>query len=641
MYRLDYRELGLVVGLEIHQQLDTGAKLFCNCPPRVVDNPEGSPVIFRRLRASRSELGEIDPAALFEYRRGRLFKYLAPPGATCLVELDEEPPHPINREAVIVALAIAKALHSIPIDEIHVMRKIVVDGSNTSGFQRTAVIALGGYVDDEDGKVRIQSVTLEEDSARKLGEEDGVVIYCLDRLGIPLIEISTGPDIHSPEQAERVAYKIGMIMRLTGKVKRGLGTIRQDLNISIRGGSKIEIKGVQRLELISKVVEYEAYRQYRLLQLRDEILRRGLNRDEVSGKMLVDVSNIFRESGSKLIRSIIERGAVAMILPLRGFKGLLGWELGPGRRFGTELADYARQWGGVRGLIHSDELPGYGIDKEFLERIYGVLGLDMERDAFIVIADQREKVLKAFEMVIERIRMAFEGVPRETRAANEDGTTHYMRPQPGSARMYPETDIPPLRITDEILREADKYVPEPFDVKMKRFVEDHGVSRELAEQIMRSRYLPLYEELVSRYRGSVQPSLIASTLINTLKSLRAEGIDVDSLSEEAIREIFDLLSKGVFSKEAIPDIIKYVCEKKVEPSRAIEDLGIKRLSIEDVEKIVDDFIERNRLEVIKRGDKAYGYVMGRVMEILRGRVDGKMVSDIVRRKLSSLRAEHP
>jgi len=205
--------------------------------------------------------------------------------------------------------------------------------------------------------------------------------------------------------------------------------------------------------------------------------------------------------------------------------------------------------------------------------------------------------------------------------------------------MYPETDIPPLRITDELLREADKYVPEPLEAKMKRFIEDHGLSRELAEQVIRSRYLPLYEELVSKYRGNVQPSLIASTLINTLKSLRAEGVDTDSLSEETLGEIFELLSKDMFSKEAIPDIIRYVCEKRVRPSKAIEDLGIRKLSSEEVERIVEDFIEKNRQEVAKRGDKAYGYVMGRVMEILRGRVDGKIVSEIVRRKLSSIKAE--
>jgi glutamyl-tRNA(Gln) amidotransferase subunit E len=636
MYRLDYRELGLVVGLEIHQQLDTESKLFCSCPTKIVENLEGSPVIVRRLRASRSELGDIDPAALFEYQRGRMFKYIAPREVTCLVELDEEPPHMINREAVVIALAIAKALHAKPVDEIHVMRKIVVDGSNTSGFQRTAVIALGGYVEDEDGLVRIQSITLEEDSARKIGEEEGTIIYSLDRLGIPLVEISTGPDIHSPEQAERVAYKIGLLLRLTGKVKRGLGTIRQDLNISIRGGAKIEIKGVQRLELISKIVEYETYRQYRLLQLRDEIHRRGLKKEEISRESPIDATEIMGRCESKLVRSAIQKRASALILPLKGFKDLLGWELGPGRRFGTELADYARQWGGVKGLIHSDELPGYGIDEGFLNTLYEYLKLDRSRDAFILIVDHKEKALKAFEAVIKRILEAFDGVPRETRAANEDGTTFYMRPQPGAARMYPETDVPPLVVTEQLLAEADKYVPEPVDVKMKRFVEEHKLSKELAEQIIRSRYLPLYEDLVKRYGETIQPSLIASTLINTLRSLRSECPNIDMISEETIEEAISLLSKGVFSKEALPDVIRYVCIKNVSPSKALEEMGIKKIEREELEKLIEEMVVKYRDEILKRGDKAHAYMMGRIMEAVRGRADGKEVSEILRRKLEAI-----
>jgi glutamyl-tRNA(Gln) amidotransferase subunit E len=638
LYRLDYRELGLTVGLEIHQQLDTRTKLFCECPARISDNLEGAPVIVRRLRASRSELGDIDPAALFEYQRGRLFKYIAPRDSSCLVELDEEPPHMINREAVIIALSVAMALHARPVDEIHVMRKIVVDGSNTSGFQRTAVIALGGYVDDLEGSVRIQGITLEEDSARKIGEDDGTVIYSLDRLGIPLIEISTGPDIHSPEQAERVAYRIGMILRLTGRVKRGLGTIRQDLNISIRDGAKVEIKGVQRLELVSRVVEYEAYRQYRLVKLREEILRRGLRRDDISESNIADATEFFSKSESRLIRSVIQRGGSVLILPLRGFKGLLGWDLGPGRRFGTELADYARQWGGVRGLIHSDELPGYGIDEDLVGSIYKLLGLNMASDGFIIIADQKDKAMKAFRAVIERIRIAFDGVPRETRAANDDGTTHYMRPQPGSARMYPETDIPPLRITTEILGEAMKLVPEPLDAKLKRFIEVHGLSRDLAEQIIRSRYLPLYEDLVAKY-NNVQPSLIASTLVSTIRSLKAECPDIDSMPEERIDGIIGLLSKGVFSKEALPDVIRYVCVKNIDPERAIEEMGIRRLSPEEIERIVDQIIIEHREEILRRGEKAYSYAMGRAMEKLRGKVDGKIVSEIVRRKITTILGE--
>jgi glutamyl-tRNA(Gln) amidotransferase subunit E len=354
---------------------------------------------------------------------------------------------------------------------------------------------LGGYVADDEGRVGIRTITLEEDSARKVKESDGVVTYCLDRLGIPLIEISTAPDIHSPDQAERVAQRIGLIMRLTGRVKRGLGTIRQDLNVSIRGGAKIEIKGVQRLDLISKVVALEAYRQYRLLRLRDEIAGRGLDRSSVSMDNLVDVTDLFRGSGVRFIRRIIDRGGVVVALPLKGFKGLLGWSIGGGRRFGSELADYAKQWGGVGGLIHSDELPGYGIDRGIVDEIYRRLDLDPDADAFILISDSRDRVLRAFKAVVERIRMAFDGVPEETRVAVDDGTTRYMRPQPGAARMYPETDIPPVRVDSRLLEEARRLVPEPLEVKFERFIRDHGLSRDLAQQLIRSHYLPLYEDL--------------------------------------------------------------------------------------------------------------------------------------------------
>ncbi|MGC9009843.1 MAG: Glu-tRNA(Gln) amidotransferase subunit GatE [Sulfolobales archaeon] len=640
-YRLNYSEIDLRVGLEIHQQLDTKTKLFCSCPTSLSEDPlKNSVIIERRLRVGKSELGEIDPAALFEYRRGRVFRYIAPKENTCLVELDEEPPHDVNREALIISLAIAMALNSNVVDEIYFMRKIVVDGSNTSGFQRTAIIALGGYVESSQGRVRIQTIALEEDSARKLSEENGVVTYVLDRLGIPLIEISTAPDIRSPEQAEEVAFRIGMLMRLTGKVKRGLGTIRQDLNISIKGGAKVEIKGVQRLELISKIVELEAYRQYRLLQLKEEITRRGLSEDLISDESIKDLTEIFNRYKTKLarfIRETLERGGRAFALPLRGFKGLLGFELGPNRRFGTELADYARAWGGVGGLIHSDELPKYGIDEEVIKEIYDTLSLNKNSDAFIIIIDQRDKVLKAFDAVIKRIKQAFKGVPEETRAANEDGTTRYMRPQPGAARMYPETDILPIRVTKELIAEAMKYVPEPFDVKLKRFIEDHKISKDLAEALLRSKYLALYEELVNKFRDRVSPQLIASTLINTLKALSSEGLDTSVIEEKDLVDVFTELAQNKFSKELIPDILR---EKIKDPEKSISDiiskLNIKVISLEELDLLIDKVISENMEEIIKRGEKAFSFVMGKVMDQVRGRIDGKIVAERVRNKLKNL-----
>jgi len=264
----------LKVGLEVHRQLDTEHKLFCDCPTLLSDDPPTLAFV-RRLRPTQSELGQLDPAALFEFHKGKQITYEADAETTCLVELDEEPPHLLNQEALEVALTISLLLNARPLDEIHVMRKIVIDGSTTTGFQRTCVIALNGKLAVDGKEVPVQQVTLEEDAGRKTGETRDSVVFRLDRLCVPLIEVSTGPVIASPEEAGRTALAVGRILRATKRVKRGLGSVRQDLNISIKNGALVEIKGVQELELVSKVVEYEVQRQLALLTIRDELRQRN------------------------------------------------------------------------------------------------------------------------------------------------------------------------------------------------------------------------------------------------------------------------------------------------------------------------------------------------------------------------------
>ncbi|ABN70351.1 glutamyl-tRNA(Gln) amidotransferase subunit E [Staphylothermus marinus F1] len=634
--KLNYSELGLKVGLEIHIQLDTAHKLFCNCPTKLVEE-EAEDVFIRELRPARSELGEVDIAALLEWEKGRKYEYHAPRSSSCLVEADEEPPHEINREALITAVAVAKALNMYVVDEVHVMRKVVIDGSNTSGFQRTAIIALDGYIMDRDKKIGIQTLCLEEDAARKIGEKKDKVQYKLDRLGIPLIEIATAPDINDPEEAERIAFKIGQLVRLTGKAKRGLGTIRQDLNVSIKEGAKIEIKGVQHLYLISRVVEYEALRQKKLLEIRDELRKRNISPSDISGKIF-DVTDVFKNTKSKIIRRVINRkdhGVFAVILP--GFKGLLGKELQPGRRFGTELADYARVWGGVGGLFHTDELPAYGISSSEVEELYKKLNAVPSRDAIVLVADEKSKAYKALNAVINRAKQAFIGVPEETRAANPDGTTKYMRPRPGSARMYPETDIPPVEITEEILREADKIVPEPLDVKLKRFIEEYGLSRELAYAIINDLRLDLFEKLVVKYKDKIPASLIASTLTNTLKMLKGEGTPIENISDEDIEGVLDKVANREIAKEAIPQILDYIARNPgTTIDEAIEKLGFKKLSMEELNEIIDKVIKENIDKIMQKPDKAFKIVMGSVMKIVRGKIDGKTVAEKVKEKLSEL-----
>jgi len=630
--KFDYQALGLKVGLEIHQQLDTSHKLFCSCPTDLTEAEKGDE-FSRWLRPTRSETGEVDVAALFEYRKGRKYSYQAPSGHYCLVEADEEPPHPINREAIVIALAVAKALGSTIVDEVHVMRKIVIDGSNTSGFQRTAIVALGGKITVNGKDYGIQTIVVEEDAARKVGEKGQVVDYRLDRLGVPLIEIATAPDIHTPQEAKDVALAIGMLLRMTGAVKRGLGTIRQDLNVSIVGGAKTEIKGVQELDLIDKIVEYEVMRQVNLLRIRDEMRARGITERDLNQEP-VDVTDLFRGTKSKVIARALEAGGKVLAVRLPRMKGLLGTYVQPGRRFGTEIADYVRFWSDVQGLFHSDELPAYGITAGEVQAVYKALGADPAQDAFAMVAERPERALKAISVILERVRQALQGVPEETRAANEDGTTRYMRPRPGRERMYPETDIPHLLVTPDMLAEAEKLVPEPAEVKVRRFVEKYGMSRELAEKAVADPRLPLIEELIGRYGASLSPTLIASLIVVTMKGLRSKGVNVDSISEDKIEGLVRLLAEGRVAKEAAEAILAKMAEDpRLGPEEAAKALGLTRLSEEEVRRVIDEVVKENLELVRQKGEASFGPLMGRAMERLRGKADGKLVAELLRSRI--------
>jgi glutamyl-tRNA(Gln) amidotransferase subunit E len=631
---IDYRVLGLKVGLEIHVQLNTRRKLFCPCPTRLSTNYSSE--LDRYLRPARSEVGEVDPAAMLEWSKKKKYRYLVSGEESCLVEADEEPPHFIDRESLLVALAIAKALNMKIVDEIHVMRKIVIDGSNVSGFQRTALIALNGHIRVDDKVIGVQTLCLEEDAARKVEESEVESVYVLDRLGIPLVEIATAPDIDTPELALRTALKIGQLVRLTGKAKWGLGTIRQDINVSIAGGAKTEIKGIQHLYMIPLVVEYEVKRQIELLRIRDELKARGLTPENIKPEV-VDVTEVFENTSSKVLKRALEKGGVVLALVLPGFKGILSWSTQPGRRFGTELSDYAKAWGGVGGIFHTDELPGYGISESEVSKLYSAIGADSSRDAIVIVADEEEKAKKALIAVAERAKYAIIGIPEETRAANPDGTTRYMRPRPGAARMYPETDIPPVLVTDDLLEEASRYIPEHPDIKYKHLVEEHRLSGELARALLNDLMLDFYEYLAEKYGNKVPCSVIASILVNTIPMLRREGVPVENLSEDAIEDVVKLVAEGVVAKEAVPDLLAYMAKNPgVRTIDAVNALRVKKISVDDLDNLIVNTIERLKTRLLEKRDKAFNIVMGEVMKTVRGSVDGKLVAERVKLKLKEV-----
>lgn len=472
----DYRKLGLKCGVEIHQQLATKHKLFCNCSAAFQDK---EPVfeIKRKLRPVAGEMGEIDVAAAFEALKNKTFRYKVYLNETCAVELDEEPPHPVNKDALDIALQIALMLNCEVPEEIEVMRKTVIDGSNTSGFQRTALVGINGWIETSFGKVGITNVCLEEDACQILKKDKKSVVYGLNRLGIPLVEIGTSPDIHEPEQAREVAEKIGMILRSTGRAKRGIGTIRQDLNVSIAKGARCEIKGVQKLNLLSKIVEFEVKRQ--------------------------------------------------------------------------------------KGLIV-----------------------------------KRKKVT------------------RDVRRALPNGRTEFMRPLPGAARLYPETDSPPVEITQKRLAEMRKNLPELLEKKFGKYVKQFKLNEEMAGQIVSSGRAELFEKLAKISDSRT----VANVLIKYSKEYR--------ISDEKLLEFFKALGRRELPKEALQKMLKQLSEgKKV----SVILKSAETISEKELRDIIMEIIKKNP-QALKapRPEKA---LMGLVMKEIRGRAPGSLVMKILTKEI--------
>ena len=628
MEKYDYSELGLKAGLEIHQQLDSKEKLFCRCPALIRDITDSDFEFFRYLRATESEMGEKDRAAVEQTKIRRKYIYKAY-DTTCLIENDEEPPRELNKEALDISLGVAKLFHMKPVDQMHVMRKIVVDGSNTSGFQRTAFLASDGYLETSEGRCGIDSLCVEEEAAQKIEEIGDSIVYSLDRLGIPLVEIATAPDIKTPRHAREVAEQIGMILRSTGKVKRGLGTIRQDVNISIAQGARVEIKGVQALDLIEDIVRREVERQLNLLFIRQDLMeRKAFVCEEI-----YDVTGLFMDTKSKVLQKGVKKGSILAAL-LRKFEGLVGKEIQPGRRLGTEFSDRAKT-AGVGGVFHTDELPNYGITEKEVQALRDAIGACNE-DAVIMVSDEPEKARLAIEAVITRAKETIEGIPEETRKALPDGNTAYMRPLPGAARMYPETDVPQIEISQAHFDSIE--TPELLTDRAKRFSSENGLNKELAEKIAYSKYLPLFESLLKTYTSdeNVNSTLIARTLVGIVPEIRRNGAETENLTDEHFRGLFAAISNQEIAKEAIQDLLTALAkDPEMSVQETISKLGLSTFDPEEVENFIKKVIREREDFIKEKGPAALGPLMGIVMKEYRGMVDGKILSQMLKTELDS------
>jgi glutamyl-tRNA(Gln) amidotransferase subunit E len=623
--RFNPEEIGLKVGLEIHQQLATTTKLFCGCP--IVKSEEFPHSFERRLRPAQSETGRVDPAAIFEFSKGKSNLYAWSPESSCLVEADEEPPHPLNPEAVDTCVLVATLLGASILDEVHVMRKIVIDGSNTSGFQRTAIIALCGTLRAGTREVGLQTITLEEDASRILDETPTSRRFALDRLGVPLVEIALDPVTAEPEVVAEVALHLGRVLRSTGRVARGLGTIRQDLNVSVMGGAVVEVKGVQKLNLLPKVVAYEASRQMGLIRIAEELAKRGVSTPRCSHK---DVSELMEGSGSAVIRRQLKADGRVVCVVVEGLGGLLGWEPFAGIRLGKELAELARA-SSLGGIIHSDEFRKQGIPEGEEVRLRTSAGAS-EKDGLLLVAGPAERVQGVVALIEERLAWAVKGVPPETRAATDVGETRYLRPRPGAQRMYPETDIPVLAVTVDRMRRIAEVAPEPWDSEVKRYEKEYSLSGEMALKLYDSERAALFESLCSKF--TIEPSIVATMLLDLPVRLSREGIDEERVTDGLLTDAVAAVAEGRLAKEAAPDVVKAVAsgEARDVPS-AMGRLGFAPMSREELEGLIDKVMEEESKLVSERGEGAFSPLMGEVMKRARGRVDGGLVSELLKRRL--------
>jgi len=630
MAEIDFEKIGLKVGLEIHQQLSTNKKLFCKCRP--VESDEYTEKFSRSLRTAKSELGELDPAALFEKTKSKKINYYANSQSSCLVEKEEEPPHDLDHDAKKISLLISSMLESKILSEIHVMRKTVIDGSNTTGFQRTMLVSQGGNLKVNGKKIGVQAVCLEEDAAKLLKDEQNERNYSLDRLGIPLVEIALEPVSTKPSEVKEIALTLGRLLRVTRMVKRGIGSIRQDVNISVMNSGVVEVKGVQQLDQLEKIIGYEAKRQHGLILIGEKLGKLSIT---ITKEDALDVTEIFKDCESKIIQNALKSKAKIKVIRIRNFSGMFGFEPYPGIRLGKEIGQLVRFFG-VGGVFHSDELPNYGINDSDVDKVRKHLEL-ADGDGFLIIAGEDSKLDYAIDSIIKRIQDAVNGVPAETRAATQDGETVFLRPRPGASRMYPETDIPSISVMPEEVKLArdTANATKSWDESITEIQKNHGLNSQLSEQIFDSEYMEMFEKICENKKNS--PNFVASILCSSITNLERKGLDAMLLKPEHIIESFELLASGKIPKESLEIIFESIMSGKSENvSLAMQSTDVSSISEDELNGILDEIIQKNMELVKKLGENAITTLMGIAMKEVRGKASGQTVNDSLRKKISKL-----
>ena len=610
----DYAVVGFKSGLEIHQQLLTEKKLFCRCPAGRYSTTYDAEIL-RHMRPTLSELGEYDGTALMEFKTKKEIIYRINRDTVCTYEMDDTPPFMIDEDALDIALGIGMLYDCIMVDELHIARKQYLDGSIPTGFQRTTIVGVDGKIPYKDRFIRIVQLGLEEDACREVSDVGHRRTYLTDRLGIPLIETVTAPDMKTPHEVAEVAQMLRRIVRSTGKVRTGTGAAREDVNVSVIGGTRVEIKGVPRIPRIPLLTYNEGMRQWNLLRLRAELARRGITTQTFAAAS-EDITKVFRKTQFLSIQSALAKGMTVCGVRLNGFKGFLRWQTQTNTCFSQEISDRVRVIACLTTLpnmVHSDS-PGEALTSAEWQMAKKTLNTGDEDALVIVWGPEADAKLGAQEVII-RAKEATIGVPSETRQALKDGTNGFERILPGPNRMYPDTDLPPKSITTERLERIRAKLP-PYIMTRERWYKEIGVPADLIQFLSVSPFANLFERCANDW--DLSPKLVSVVLVQYPKRLKKKGLPVEKLNEETLEAVLKAVKERKIFKEGLLPLLEQVLASGKNPNEFLLPKATERELRESIEQAVESLENKKFAGEESRMRRA----MGLLMEKWRGRMEG-------------------
>lgn len=621
---LDYEAVGLISGLEVHQQLLTREKLFCRCPAGLYTETHDGEVL-RHMRPTLSELGEYDGTALMEFKTRKEIVYLLNHRNVCTYEMDDTPPFLVNQDAIDVSIELCLMMGMDIIDEVHIARKQYLDGSIPTGFQRTAIVGVNGILPFRGRDLTITHLSVEEDSCREVRDRGHQIVWRTDRLGMPLTETVTGPDLRTPDEVREAILLCGMVSRSTGRVRTGIGASRQDVNVSVRGGNRVEIKGVPRAGYAVALVHNEGIRQHRLLQMREALHARGFTTPDSIRVEPIDVSDIFAGVDLGFIRRALDAGGRVFAVKAPGLAGFAQHPTQPETTFLDELSGRIRVIACLDQapiVLSSAILPEFPGKHRVVERLRRRVKPEANDDYFLVFGPEEDCRTAAEEIRI-RFADATDGVPKETRQALTGGFTTFERILPGPDRMYPDTDSPPTRITAErVAKIGARLKPAPWE-RFARYG-SWRVPDETTAYLIRRGGAAIVDAVVEK--TGVDGLVAAIEIGQRAKALRRAGIPVERLGAPEWVAVFDLLAGGRIAREAVPVIATRMAKDGLSAADAAAAEGIGIVDRGEWLPALDTLSMDGYFE--EKGDSPYKrlrFLAGRAVDALRGRAPAKEV----------------